>query len=99
MQVFLKVGVPIGKVDLFQELLEETAFRLTGRRFLFNLILFILQEDGIIKNEINGRDVGVIFDGTTGFGEALVILLQYISDTWTIEQRLVCVQLLAKSVY
>ena len=39
----------------------------------------------------------VIFDGTTRLGDALAIVLWFISKDWTIEQRLVCLQMLAKS--
>ena len=41
---------------------------------------------------------GVIFDGTTRLGEAMTIILQYVSDSWTLEQRLVRIQLLSKSI-
>lgn len=94
---FLKAGVPLSKIELFRDLLEETAFRLTDRRFMMDLIPFILkEEEATIKNEITGKDLGVIFDGTTRYGEAMVILLRFVSDSWTLEQRLVHVQLLSK---
>ena len=97
-RTFLKAGVPLSKIDLFRDLLEETAFRLTDRRFMFDLIPFILkEEEATIKNEISGKDLGVIFDGTT-HGEAIVIVLRYVSDSWMLEQRLIRVQLLSKSV-
>ena len=60
--------------------------------------LVLKEEEAAIKNEISGKDLGVIFDGTTRFGEAVVIVLRYVSDSWTIEQRLVRVQLLSKSL-
>ena len=68
---------------------------------MFDLIPFILkEEEATIKNEISGKDLGVIFDGTTRFGEAIVIVivLRYVSDSWMLEQRLIRVQLLLKSV-
>lgn len=33
--------------------------------------------------ELAGRHVAVIFDGTTRLGEALAIVLCYVSDEWT----------------
>ena len=42
--------------------------------------------------------VSVIFDGTIHTCEALAIVLRFISDSLTIEQRLVRIQLLAKSL-
>ena len=64
-----------------------------------DLIPFILQqEQQKIQNEISGRDVSVIFDGITRQGEALVIVLWFISTEWTIEQRLVRMQMLSQSL-
>jgi hypothetical protein len=42
--------------------------------------------------------VSVIFDGTSTLGEALAVVLRFVEDDWTIERRLVRVQLLAKSL-
>ena len=42
--------------------------------------------------------VSVIFDGTCRLGEALVIILRFVTRDWSIEQRLIRVQLLAKSL-
>ena len=63
-----------------------------------DLIPFI-QKDEVsqIKHEISSKLVSVIFDGTCRLGEALAIVVRYI-DNWTIQQRLVCVEFLAKSV-
>ena len=80
-------------------LLEENAFRLyTDRRHMSDLIPFILEEEQArIKNEIACKAVTVIYDGTTRLGEALAIVLRYVGNDWTIQQRLVGLQLLAKS--
>ena len=68
-RTFLKAGVPLRKIELFRDLLEETAFCLTDRRFMMDLVPFVLkEEEAAIKNEISGKDLGVIFDGTTCFG-------------------------------
>lgn len=48
-----------------------------------------------ISKEIEGKRVSVIFDG---MGEAMAILVWFVSDDWCIEQWLICVQLLAKSL-
>jgi len=53
---FLQAGVPLSKVEHFRELLEETGFRLTDRRYLFDLIPFILEEEKQInKVSIQGK--------------------------------------------
>ena len=66
---------------------------------MYDLIPFIVQEEEArIKDEIKNKHLGVIFDGTTHTCEALAIVLRFISDSWTIDQRLVRIQLLAKSL-
>ena len=44
-KTFLLVGIPLSKAVDFRELLEETGYRLTDRRHLFDLISFILAEE------------------------------------------------------
>ena len=56
------------------------------------------EEQQRIKQEISSKSVSVIFDGTSRLGEALAVVVRFVSDDWTIEQRLLRVQLLAKSL-
>ena len=66
---------------------------------MFDLVPFILkEEETYLKQELQGKQVGVISDGTTRLGEAMTIILRYVSDSWTLEQRLVRIQLLFKSM-
>ena len=96
---FLKAAVPLRKLDCFCELLEEHAYRLSDRRHLFDLIPFVhSEEESKIRQEISGKPVSVIFDGTTRLGEALAIVVRFVSDEWSLEQRLVKLQLLTKSM-
>lgn len=46
---------------------------------------------------MKGKDVAIIFDGTTQDGEALVVLVCFV-ESWTIKQRLVRLRLLKSSV-
>ena len=63
-----------------------------------DLVPFILkQEQKLVREERNGKYVSVIFDGTTNLGEALAIVLCSVGKGWTIEQRLLCLQMLSKS--
>ena len=39
-----------------------------------------------------------MFDGTTHTCEALAIILRFVSESWSIEQRLIRIQLLTKSL-
>ena len=56
------------------------------------------EEEEMIKGEISGHNVSVIFDGTTRLGEALVIVVRFITADWEIKQRLVRLQLIVKSL-
>ena len=95
----LRAGIPLNKIDPLQDLLEEGGYRLCDRRFLYDLIPFVVKEEEMqIIDEIENKHVSVIFDGTTQTCEALAIVLRFISDSFTIEQRLVRIQLLAKSM-
>ena len=94
---FLKAGAPLNKVDTLCELLEENSPQLAGGRSLNDFIPFIHeQEVAQIRQEIAGEKVSAILDGTTCLGEAMVILLRFVTDDWQIQYRLVCVQMLAK---
>ena len=97
-RTFLQAGVPLSKLGIFRELLEENGFRLSDRRFVFDLVPFILKEEACLKQELQGKQVGVIFDGTTRLGEAMAIILRFVSESWTLEQQLVRIQLLSKSM-
>jgi len=64
-----------------------------------DLIPFIrAQEHSTIKGEVEGKQVAVIFDGTTRLGEALAILLRFVTDDFEVEQCLIRLQLLEKSL-
>jgi len=57
-----------------------------------------LKEELKIQSEILGQDVSVIFDGTSRLGEALAIVLCFVTSEWSIDQRLIKAQLLSKSL-
>lgn len=99
LKTFLKAGVPLQKMDDFRELLEEGGYRLTSVPNMRQLIPFVRkEEEEMIKGEISGHNVSVIFDGTTRLGEALAIVVRFITADWEIKQRLVRLQLIAKSL-
>ena len=58
---------------------------------------FILEENSTISKELMGKDVSIIFDGTTRDGEVLVLLLCFV-DEWELKVRLVRFQLVKRSV-
>ena len=96
---FLKAGIPLNKLSCFRQLKERNGPRLTDRSHLANLIPFVLEDEQTrLKQEIDQKCVSVIFDGTTRLGKILVIVLRFIDSDWSIQQRLVRVQTLAKSM-
>ena len=86
---FLRAAVPISKIDLFREFLQENALPLADRSHIANLITFILkQEQNRIKHEIDGKHISVIYNGSTRLGEDMVVLVRcvHVSDNWELEQ-------------
>ena len=66
LKAFLSSAVPLAKLARFKELLESNALRLIDRSHLANLIPFVLQEEHkLIKEEIRGKQVSAVYDGTT----------------------------------
>ena len=96
---FLKAGVPLYKIDKLHDLFERGGNRLTDSSHLRQYIPLILkQETQRLKEEIATRDLGLIFDGSTRLGEAIVIIVRFVSDNWSILQRLIRLDICAKSV-
>ena len=80
LKTFLKASVPLQKMDDFRELLEEGGYRLTSVPNMRQLIPFVRkEEEEMIKGEISGHNVSVIFDGTRRLGEALAIVVRFIT--------------------
>ena len=50
-----------------------------------------------IKVEIGQEKISIIFYGTTRLGEALAVVIQFVAE-WKIEQHLIRLQLLTKSM-
>ena len=72
---FLCAGVPVGKIELSWDLLEENGYCLGGRRTMSDLIPFIHQvEHKQVKEEIKRRNDPWIFNGTTRLVEAMSII-------------------------
>ena len=63
-----------------------------------DLIPFILQEQHAwIMDKIQGKNISIIFDGTTRLVEVLVVVVWF-REEWKVKQCLVSVQFLQKSV-
>ena len=98
-KTFIRAAVPLSKLEIFRELLQENAYRLTDCRHMSDLVPLVLsQEVAQIKEEIADRPVSVVFDGTTRLGEAMAVVLRFVDSDFCMQQRLVRMQLLEKSV-
>ena len=99
LRVFLRSATPLSKLCHFRGLLEENAYRLPDRRLMADLIPFVLnQELELIKKEISDKFVSVVFNGTTRLGEAMAIIIRFVDSEWIVQQRLVCMRMLSKSL-
>ena len=96
----MEAGIPLAKLDCqgLRDLLQDNGYRLSDTRHMFDLVPFILQKErSRLREDIQGKCVSVIFDGTTRLGEVLAVVVRYVSD-WTIRQCLVRLKFLMKSV-
>ena len=95
---FMKAGIPLNKINQLRPLLEEGTQRLTSLSHMASYVPFVLNaEQQTIREELKDQPyIVVIFDGSTYRGEALVIILCYITGDFNICQRLVRLHHLAK---
>ena len=64
-----------------------------------DIVPFVFAQDQeLIKKEISGKFLSVIIDGMTRLGEAMAIVVRYVDEEWNIQQRLICLKLLQKSM-
>ena len=94
-------GLPLAKVDVLRPLLENGgALRLTYFSHMAQYIPFILEEgEKYLKAELpKAQFLSVVFDGSTHLGEALAILVRYIDADWKLQQQLVRLHVLSKSL-
>lgn len=97
-ETFLKAGVSLAKTAHFRPLLEKYATRLADRTILARLIPTVLhREKDAVKTLISGKDLSLIFDGSTRLGEAVVIVVRYLDGDWNVRQVLTRLKVLSKS--
>lgn len=41
------------------------------------------------QEELNGREISIMFDGTTSLGEVLVVIVRFLDNEWTMQQRFI----------
>ena len=88
------------KIDCLRSFLEKYGHRLTSQSHLRELIPSVLQkEKETLKSELSeAKAVSTIFDGSTHLGEDLAFIVQFVNSQWNVQQRLVRLQVLAKSL-
>ena len=58
-----------------------------------DIVPFIFtQEQNLIKQEITGNYLSIIFNGNTRMGKAIAIVVHYVDSTWVIQQRLIALE-------
>ena len=99
-EAFLSAGIPLSKIDHLRSFLEEYGHRLTAHDHLSQMIPSIIEkEKETLKTELSLVDgSSVIFDGSTRLGEALAIVVRFVDDEWNLQQRLLRLQVLDKSL-
>ena len=87
-------------MKLLRSLIENNNFRLTDSTHLAQYIPFVLEtEKEIIGKEIKEAEfVSTIFDGNTRQGEALAVLIRFISPECEVKQFLGRFHVLSKSL-
>ena len=97
--VFLKAAGPLCKIRHFRDLLEEGGYSLGDTHTLSDLVPFIQkQEKQLILSELEDQYISIIYDGTCRLGEALCLIVRYITNDWSIQQRLIALKMLQKSL-
>lgn len=105
---FLTGGIPLQKIDHLRRLLEHGRYRLTSSSNMAQLIPVIhrmemkrLREELCVPGQgepPSTMPLSVIFDGSTRLGEAIAIIVRYLDAQWVIQQRLLRLDVVAKSV-
>ena len=96
---FLKAGIPLVKIDKLRDLLESGGYSLASSTHLRQLIPFILNEEiDSLREQLSGKCLSIIFDGTTHVAEAFVVVVRYLDSEWVISQKVAQLLLLSKSL-
>ena len=73
---FLKMGLPLNKIDCLCDLLKESSYQLSSSHHLAEIISIIRQQEvEKVRSEVDGKNVDMVFDGTTQVCEAMVIIV------------------------
>jgi len=97
--MFASRNLLVSKLKHFGELLEEGGIRLTDTRHMLDMVLFILNQGrDQVKKEMEGKCMSVIFNGTSRRGEVLAVVLRFADSDAKIQQHLIQMMFLMKSL-
>ena len=87
-------GIALNKVETMRPQLEKMSkLRLTSTSHLRELIKPLLEHELVtLKEELEGKWVMVIFDGTTNVDKVFGIIFRYVTDTFDIRHRVVAME-------
>ena len=107
---FLKAEIPLRKTEKLRPLLGKQGYRLSHNSNMKEYIQIIYKQEiqrikaEILREPCDGsggeftRDLSINFDRSTRQGEAIVIAVRFVKDDWCIVQRLIRIDVCAKSV-
>ena len=55
---------------------------------LDHIPFIVKEEEELIRRELAGKYISIIFDGTTHLGEAMAVVVRFVSSDWTVVQQL-----------
>lgn len=85
----LAAGDPVERIDSYRALFERAGFSLTASSHMRQLLpLIALRQHEMDVTAVKGKRVSVIFDGTSHFGELLLIFVRY-DNGEAFKQRLI----------
>lgn len=94
-RTFMGLGIPLTKIDKgMGALLSRTGFTLGGASDLASQYVTLVRnaEIDLVREELNGQWVTIIFDGTTRVGEALAVVARFCTADFRITYRLLALK-------
>lgn len=96
---FLSAGMPLSKIDHLRSFVEKYGRRLFAESPKRIGSFSSCERKGNLKTELSvAKECSAIFDGSTLLGEALAVIVRFVDSQWNVQQRLVRLQVLAKSL-
>ena len=92
LNAFLHSGIPLSRLEyaLLHDFLRDFALGAPSRSVLSNMIPCAKEHEvGTVRKELKGKELMIVFDGTTHVAEVCCIIVRWIDDDFTPQQRIV----------